>query len=864
MGRRERSRASGLLVVVLLAASASAQTRDIVPTRASADPGSAEVFVQLGHRAAVNAIALSPDGRLLASGSGENNVKLWDAASGREFRTLTGHSGEVRAVAFTPDARTVASASDDTTVKLWEVATGRELRTLHGSSAARVIAVAPDGKTLASVGSASTVTLWDIAAGREVRTLPGSAIAFSPDGRTVAAGGADGSLKLWDTAMQREVRAFAGHARPVTEIVFATDGRLLVSADDTVVKLWDVATGAELLALTGYQSPLVSVALSPDGRTLALAKASSAFWLYDVATGRQLRELSGHTSAVSSLVFAPDGRTVLSGSGDASVRAWNVATGREVRSFTGRSGWIRSVAFAPDGRTLLSASGGSVVVWDVVAGRELRNLPGHTVWVGAVAFAPDGRSFVSSGDKRLLVWDAATGRQLRAFGDTGIVMSIAFAPDGRTLASAGYDPTINVWDVATGRVRLSLPSEADILTGTASVAFAPDGRILATSGGNDVRLWAVATGQAVRRLTGHSKSVGAIAFAPDGRLLASAGSDHTVKLWDVATGREVRTLTGHTAGVRSVAFAPDGRTLASGGGTVLTYTVRLVDGRNELRAVAFNRDNSAQSHPATAEIAATLARTRPSLHAVLAGIQHFKNPRCNLKYPVADARRLADVLRQYAAPLFQRVNVTLLTTPAETTRDSLVHALRAVRQAVNPEDLFVFFVASHGTVDDDEYFLLTSNVGSASTERLKADALSQADLKQLIGNVPTTKKLVIIDTCHAAALGDTLQTALLTRGLSEVTAMKILSRAVGSTVLSASTSTQQALEGYRGHGLFTYVIAEGLRGKADRDGDGFVSTLELATYVDEQVPVLAEQVFKRAQYPMVAPTGQGLPLVTVK
>src|SRR5207248_2869262 len=104
-----------------------------------------------------------------------------------------------------------------------------------------------------------------------------------------------------------------------------------------------------------------------------------------------------------------------------------------------------------------------------------------------------------------------------------------------------------------------------------------------------------------------------------------------------------------------------------------------------------------------------------------------------------------------------------------------------------------------------------------------------------------------IDTCSAAALGDTLQVAFLTRGLNEETAMKILGRAVGSTVLSASTSTQQALEGYRGHGLLTYTIAEGLKGRADANGDGFVSTLELAAFVEDEVPAIAEREFHRAQ-----------------
>ena len=294
---------------------------------------------------------------------------------------------------------------------------------------------------------------------------------------------------------------------------------------------------------------------------------------------------------------------------------------------------------------------------------------------------------------------------------------------------------------------------------------------------------------------------------------------------------------------------------------VQSYTVQLVNGRNEIKAVAFNADNSMQSNPAIAETRASFAvKARPALHAVIVGIQEFRNPQFKLNYPVADATLFADTLKRNATALFQAVDVVLLTTPAETSRETILQTLSGMRQKVGPEDLFVFYVASHGTVDDGDYYLITSNVGSASTARLKADALSQNQLRDMIANIAATKKLIVIDTCNAGALGDTLQGAMLTRGMSDVTAMKILGRSMGSTVLSASTSSQEALEGYRGHGLFTFVVAEGLAGKADANHDGFVTTLELATYVDEQVPLLAEKVFNHAQYPVVSPSGQGFPL----
>ena len=232
--------------------------------------------------------------------------------------------------------------------------------------------------------------------------------------------------------------------------------------------------------------------------------------------------------------------------------------------------------------------------------------------------------------------------------------------------------------------------------------------------------------------------------------------------------------------------------------------------------------------------------SKPSLYALVIGINEFKNPKLRLNYPVADAELFAGTLNKAATGLFEKVSIKKLITAGETTNENIVQALNAYK-SLNPDDLFVFYVASHGTVDDGEYFLITSNVGLTRTEKLRADALSQSSIKELIANIPATKKLIVLDTCSAGALGDAIQVAMLTRGMSEDTAMKILSRAVGSTILSASTSVQEALEGYQGHGLFTYVLAEGLSGKADKGKSGYVKTTELADYIGNEVPLLAEK-----------------------
>jgi uncharacterized caspase-like protein len=210
------------------------------------------------------------------------------------------------------------------------------------------------------------------------------------------------------------------------------------------------------------------------------------------------------------------------------------------------------------------------------------------------------------------------------------------------------------------------------------------------------------------------------------------------------------------------------------------------------------------------------------------------------------------------------VNVEQLTTQKATTKAALESAFARYR-TIAPGDVFVFYVASHGTVAGEDlgsrgYFLIPSNVNTITDEAIRRDALSEDELKQMIASIPATRKLLLLDTCHAGAMGDAMM--LTTRGLEEIAAVKVLSGAVGSTVLSASTSDQEALEGQDGHGLFTWVLLQGLGGSADFRKHGYINTFDLADYVDDEVPRIAEQHFKRKQVPNLHNAGQSFQIVS--
>jgi uncharacterized caspase-like protein len=245
------------------------------------------------------------------------------------------------------------------------------------------------------------------------------------------------------------------------------------------------------------------------------------------------------------------------------------------------------------------------------------------------------------------------------------------------------------------------------------------------------------------------------------------------------------------------------------------------------------------------------------------GIQDFpKRPQNNLTYSVADAKLLADTLTTYSAALFEKLDIKLLTTAAETDKIHVVQALTAMQAAAGPDDEFVFYVASHGIVVDGEYYLITSNVSAGDSAHLKTEAINRQELAGLLANIHALKKLVIIDTCHSQPVGDAMEQAIQTGGMTDKTATTILSRGIGLTVLAASTTDQEALEVYKDHGLFTRVVADGLSGQAAVNG--IVSNFSLADYVGAEVPPLATNIYQHGQTPTVSNSGQRFPIAQVK
>jgi len=282
-----------------------------------------------GHTGAVSSIAFSADGSLLASGSADKTVRLWDAGGGQAIHVLKGHAAAVTAVAVSPDGGIVASASLDRTVKLWDANGGREAGSLpKESSGFLAVAFSPDGRLLAAAMQDGRVKLFEMPSGRGVQSMdahagPVHALSFSPDGRLLASAGRDQRIKLWQVSSGREVATLSGHADAVTSVAFSADSRLLASgSEDKTAKVWDVASRRELRTLSGHAAGVDGVAFSADGRVLASGSGDKTIKLWEVSSGRELKTLTGHVFGIAAVVASRDGRWLASAAGDNSIRLW--------------------------------------------------------------------------------------------------------------------------------------------------------------------------------------------------------------------------------------------------------------------------------------------------------------------------------------------------------------------------------------------------------------------------------------------------------------------------------------------------------------------------------------------------------------
>jgi WD40 repeat protein len=719
---------------------------------------------------------------------------------------------DTTAVAFSPDGKYFASGSKG--IKLWDLSTRQEIITFHGNIRTSSIAFSPDGKNLLSGGPSagskipSNMQIYDVATGKEVKDFDPVgllwAVAYSPDGKYALSGGSyryGGRIDLWDATSGNTIKTEENIISDaiVLAVSFSADGKYALSGGvKNELILWDAKSLTEIKRFVGHKgsAQIWSVAFSPDGKYAVSATWKDEIKIWNIASGTEYKTLTGHSSikSYSAAKFFPNSKYVIS-TGDASTRIWDVSTGEEVASM---------IAFT-DGE------------WIVITREGYYN------------------ASIRGAEQYLSIKVADNEYSVDQFYD------VFYRPDIVSAKLRGED----ISGLVTITMQDAIKSPPPVVNFTSKISDKDKSKV-------KVCYQAKSTGG----------GIGEVRLFHNGKLVQSDGYYREV----------AKTSTGTTqlASLNSRSIYADMRSLnikAKTDAALITSKskgdlfedckeIDAVAGENEVSVTAFNGSNTVQSYMKTVSFNSKLKQEEPHLYILAIGIDQYKDTNVNLKYAVKDARDIEEKIKVQAATLYNPRNIHYeLLTDRESTKANITSKINELIGKVKPQDSFIFFVAGHGVLLQNQYYLLTHDYNGNINEN---SVISSNEIVEMSKKIKSLSQLFIFDTCHAGGV-DTIVSGLYDARMS------VLAKKMGLHIYASASDKQAAMDGYKGNGLFTYSLLDGLNNnrQADRNKDGKVSIVGLGEYSKKMTTNISRQI-GHEQTPLIINFGKDYPIYQLR
>ncbi len=572
-----------------------------------------------GHEAAVQAVAINPNGDRIASAADDKTVRIWNQSDGKELQVLKDFKDQPTAVAYSSDNARVLVGSADKITRLFDPNNGNLIKEYPAQAAAITsVSMHPNRQELASADASGVVKIFKTDDASELRTLTGhqgsvTGVVYSPNSQTIVTGGADKSVRVWNASDGKEQRKIDAGTPVHAVAVSWTSAQIAAAGEDGAIRIYNLGDGKLAQTFPGFGKPVHSLYFSKDNQRLVSTDDDRAT-VWELKTGNALQYFVHHSKAITDAVFANDHRTVITGGADnllhkdtlsvtfthradeerinsfsiaanssyhftagtkSGVVMWNTGNGSEIRKFEGFDGEALCVVMSPNSQQVAAGvSGEELLLWNA-SNTQLQFRNATSCETTNVVFSPDSKKLITVGeDNKIRSFDPSPINPQPAepptrdpaqimSGHTSLITGIVFQPDNQTAWSGSHDGTVKAWSVAaTGQV-------ADLRGHSAGVyglAFSPDGKYLASaSADKTVRLWDLEKNSQIKTLSTQDEAVYALAFSPDSTHLLTGGGDKTVRLLNVETGAEVRRYKGPRHAIYAVAFRDDGRQIAAGG-----------------------------------------------------------------------------------------------------------------------------------------------------------------------------------------------------------------------------------------------------------------------------------------------------------
>lgn len=792
---------------------------------------------------------------------------------------------------------------------------GMQLNLDHPAKNIATMAISKDGSLLITIDQAQdlgnaagsgggTLHLWDLVQGRRLRTitiqdLHVTSVALSPDGNHALLGGRPAgngsSLGLWDLNSGQRIKTFPDLNKELFCVAFSPDGMTLLATHSSFVYLFNTATGDFLRQFdAGYKASLLNLpnrlmaAFTPDGNYIVTGGTDAIVKMWDVESGLKVQHLSGHEKSlkggITGMAISSDSQFIFtSAAGDSSARKWDIATGKQLQKISGLDGlWhgVWGTALSPDDKYVFISSE-KPAIWDLAAAERVTPLhleiPPSSKGIRenhvAALFQPNGKSlFLRTGDATIRLFDTTSGRE-RA-------MLVGFDNDEWIIITAEgyYNASKHGAEYLTANINgINYPIERF------SDAFYRPDVVMAALQGEDTRnlapqtiasalnsppptVWFATTPgdtdhetiKICYQAVSTGGGIGEVRLFHNGKLLVSDGyyrdmvrspseKLHLMAMDGVAIHEQMRSV--------AITAANDPMSISShekGASFTDCKDVNTVTGENEIAITAFNKGNTVQSPVKTIRFRRTQTADPPHLYILSIGANKFKEKAVNLKYAAKDATAIQQKLVSQAATLYPTGNIHQeLLVNEKASKTNILKKINELSTSIKPQDGFILFIAGHGILLQSQYYLLTSDFDGMLSD---ASTISSNEIVDMAKKMKSLNQLFIFDSCQAGGIDAIVGSLYEAR-------MSVLAKKMGVPLFVSTSTVQEALDGYKGNGLFTFTLLDGLSNKqeADSNNDRTLSVTELGNFAKESTVALAKKIGYQ-QTPMIFNTGRDNPL----